>query len=350
MNEIIEVEALADMHTHLREGEVTAPLIANAIAGGADVLGIMPNTAEGLKTAAEVDSYIRRARGISPPDHQMTFIPFVMITELTTERDIYECVEKGIVDGKVYPYMRTTKSTHGVGRYGGILQIVKWCGKAGMKVHFHPEHPSLLFNNRDAEFAFLPIVEIFLEETEAIIIWEHGTDARCIPHWEGNAAQSGRLFVTLTAHHLATNEDRAFGDVRSVCKPPIKTEVDRQGLVDLVAKDYKWVMAGGDSAFHDTSAKHVEQGCCACGAYTAPFLLQLYAHALDEMLMRKENGVRTFKNFISRNARSLHHLPESSRVIKLSREQWKIPLSYPMGQQTATPFWAGQFLNWKIVG
>ncbi|MFA5942577.1 MAG: hypothetical protein WC798_02805 [Candidatus Paceibacterota bacterium] len=353
MNQMIEVDALADVHTHLREGELIAPLIVNAIAGGADVLGAMPNTKKGLRTEQEVSKYVN---GLTQAGHQqffvsgkgVSFIPSVLITEETTKKDIDECVKAGIRDGKVYPFLRTTNALYGVKHYGRILPIVKHCGKVGMRVHFHPEHPSMIFNNRDAEFAFLPIARIFLEETDAIIIWEHGTDARCIPHWE-NMALTGRFALTLTAHHLATNEDLSFGDVRSVCKPPVKTEDDRRGLIDLVAKDYSWVMAGGDSAFHDKSAKQVEEGTCACGAYTGPFLMPLYAHALDKIIAT-ENGIQTFVNFTSRNARRLYLLPESSRTLTLVRgESWYVPRSYRIGTQTALPFGVGQYVGWKLV-
>ncbi|MFA6279047.1 MAG: hypothetical protein WCS97_02895 [Candidatus Paceibacterota bacterium] len=345
---MIKVEALADVHTHLREKEIAEFLVIEAVSGGADVLGVMPNTKKGLTTAKQVDGYIDRFKSRKYSWMNVSFIPFVMITESTTKWDIDECVKHGIFDGKVYPFMRTTKSENGVRRYGKILPTIRHCGEVGMKVHFHPEHPSMIFGNRDAEFAFLPIVRMYLEETSAVIVWEHGTDARCIPHWE-EMAVIGRFYVTLTAHHLATNEDLTFGDVRSVCKPPIKTENDRQSLVGLVVKDYDWVIAGGDSAFHPKSAKQVEKGCCACGAFTAPFLLPLYANALDGLLAT-EKGVKTFVNFTSRNARRLHCLPKSSRTLKLVRgEQQQIPLSYPIGTQTAMPFGAGQYINWKLV-
>ncbi len=343
---IIEVEALADVHVHLREAEAVYPLIQHSIAGGADVMGAMPNTKVALTTAQQVTRYMENARKLVTPMETVRFLPFVMITENTTEQEIDNCIAAGIVDGKVYPFMRTTKSQDGIKCYERILPIVKYCGKVGMKCHFHPEHPSMLFLNRDAEFVFVPIIRM-LDKTDTIIVWEHGTDARCIPHWE-EMAESGRFLVTLTAHHLATNEDDTFGDVRAVCKPPIKTEYDRRALVDLVCKDYSWVMAGTDSAYHPDYAKHVDAGRCSCGALTAPFAHPLYAHALDRLFQTPE-GVQVYVNFTSRNARKHHDQPVSSRVVRLANEQWEIPLSYPVGSETGIPFWAGQTLNWKII-
>ncbi|MEI7777500.1 MAG: hypothetical protein WCI52_02740 [bacterium] len=347
MNTIIEVCPVADVHTHLREGMgVSGDLIRMGLKGGADVFGAMPNTDTGLLTASQVLDYICKIKETVSSGQNARFIPFLMITENTPFKEIDACVSSGIVDAKIYPHMRTTKSENGVRQYGKILPIIKHCGKQGMKCHFHPEHPSMLFSNRDAEFAFLTLGRIFLEETNATIVWEHGTDARCIPHWK-DFSESGRFYVTLTAHHLATNEDLTFGDVRSTCKPPIKTEADRVSLVDLVCEDHSWVMAGSDSAFHPKEKKYVETGCCACGAFTAPFLLPLYAHVLEKLLMAGENGI--FERFINYNARILHDLPLSESVVTLAHEEWEIPTSYSVGGKKASPFWAGQKLKWKIV-
>lgn len=326
------------------------PLIANCIKGGVDALGPMPNTSAGLTTAARVCNYINYARLLEGDETKrfstLTYIPIVMLTEETTEAGIDECVTAGVRDGKIYPYLRTTKSARGVRQWGRMLPIIKHCGKVGVKVHGHFEHPSMTFDNRDAEYICVPIVRMFLEETGATVVWEHGTDARCIPHWI-EFAQNERFFVTLTAHHLATNEDRTFGDVRAVCKPPIKTERDRADLVALVSENYPWVMAGADDAPHDVEKKHVHEDQCACGAYTAPFLAQLYAHALEHLFETSE-GVAAFINFTSRNARKLHNLPDASRRITLLRKPFAIPKSYRIGSWTVEPFWAGKTINWSI--
>lgn len=345
----IEAEVGVNPHSHEREGDaIVKPCIINNARGGFNVIGPQPNTNEGLDTAKKVVDYIGNAEDLVADDVEMTFIPFVMLTENTTEREIGYCVGQGIVNGKMYPFMRTTKSTKGVKQWGRMLQVVKWCDKHGLKPHGHFEHPNLLYSDRDAEHMCLPIVEMFLQETATVeIFWEHGSDGRCVPFWEC-FAKTGRFFVTLTAHHLATNEDRARRDVRAECKPTIKTEVDRQALVHLVAKNYSWVMAGADDAPHHAGNKHVTEGQCACGAYTAPFLMQLYAHALEDLLFTPA-GTETFINFTSRNARRVHNLKPASQKVKLVRESFRVPLSYPIGPWTVEPFWAGHALNWSIA-
>ncbi|TSC67061.1 MAG: dihydroorotase [Parcubacteria group bacterium Gr01-1014_72] len=341
------VEAIANVHWHGREiGALMRALIREAIRGGADVLGFQPNTNEPLTRAAAVINYLRSAEHLIPQGEKMRFLPFIMLTEETTREELVLCVKAGIYDGKIYPYMRTTKSKHGVRRYGKILQVVKWCGELGIKVHVHFEHPDPVYINRDAEYLCLPIAQIFLEETDAILIWEHGSDSRCISAWK-KFAKTGRFYVTLTAHHLAWDEDKAFGDVRRKCKPPIKTERDRISLVQFVSEGHSFVMLGADDAAHDIHAKHVHEGKCACGAFTSPFLLALCAHALSHLL-RTKKGLRIFIDFTSRNARKLHKLPPATRKIALIETPFKIPKSYKIGPWTVEPPGAGEEIGFQI--
>jgi dihydroorotase (homodimeric type) len=340
------VDALCNTHSHLREGDaVMMSLVDLAVEGGADTLLPMPNTEAGLKTDREVRNYLVDLR-VAKRDLPVHFIPTVILNEATTFDMIDACVDSGIVDGKIYPLDRTTKSHNGVRHYGAMLPIVKHAGRRGMKVHVHPEHPNLLFENRDAEFSFLPIAEMFLDQTTATIVWEHGTDGRCIPFWK-EWAKAGRFYLTLTAHHLVTSEDESFGDVRAVCKPPVKTRRDRMDLVKLVMEDHPWVMGGLDDAPHPERKKHPSSGGCACGAYTAPFGLQLYAQALDGLLSRP-NGVEVFNHFVSRNARKFHELPPASRRYRLVRKPFKIPLWYQIGEWTVESFWAGREILYSL--
>ena len=348
---LVIVEMLANVHWHGREvGPVMRDLILASLLAGVDVLAPMPNTKKGLTTARRVMNYIRKAAGLVPSGRKCTFVPIVMLTEDTTREELVRCKAAGINDGKIYPKDRTTKSKLGVRNYAKILQVVKWCGELGIKVHVHFEHPNMTISNRDAEYLCVPICEMFLQNTDAVIIWEHGSDARCIPVWqEFAAAYPGRFYVTLTAHHLVWDEDSTFGDVRKICKPPIKTEYDRLQFIQLICEDHYWVMAGGDDAAHPMGAKHVHDKKCACGAATYHFLVQLYAHALDKLLQTKR-GVEIFNRFISRNARKLHNLPPTSRKVTLLREPFKIPPFYRVGHWTVEPPGVGEELLYKNCG
>ncbi len=352
------VECLADGHVHLRSlRKVMSALLDAMIAGGADVVGWIPNVGEGLYTAAEVLRYDAEVRSLPSAPQIAKFIPYVLINEFTTLEEIDRCVAAGIVDGKILPRFRTTKSQNGVMQYGPLIPIAKHCGRVGMKVHSHWEHPSMTYGYRDAEYACVPIQRMLLEETEAegtIFFWEHGSDGRLIPHWI-DMASSGRFYVTLCAHHLAENEDGARGDVAAVCNPAIKGEDSRVGFCELVARNFLWLLAISDFAYHPRSATRGESckqpavGKCACGCFTGPFLLPLFAHALWPLLETPE-GLETFINFTSRNARRVHRLPPSSRVITLTDTPSGIPTWYQVGDEVAMPFWGGRRLRSSIQG
>ncbi|PIQ68610.1 MAG: hypothetical protein COV91_03220 [Candidatus Taylorbacteria bacterium CG11_big_fil_rev_8_21_14_0_20_46_11] len=347
------VDPLASGHDHFREEDgqkdegLQRALLENSIKGGADTVGAMPNTKDGLTTASVVTEYNDRLEGQLFDPSSLRIIRYVAITEDTTEAMIDDCVAVGICDGKVLPRYRTTNSHYGVVRYGKILPVIKHCGKVGMRVHGHLEHPSLLYSNDDAEFACVPTVRTWLEETEAEIIWEHGTEGRCVPHWK-DMATSRRFFVTITPQHLLLTADDVYGAVGEICKPSYGDPFDVEALNNLVDQDFPWVMDGPDVAPHPTGTKHPNHGKCSCGTYHAPFLHPVYAHALQR-LFKTPAGIQTYINFTSRNLRKLHNLPLPSRTVRLVRKPQEIPLLYRVGPWNVQPFWAGKTLDWSIA-
>jgi len=344
----IEIDATANAHCHLRHiPAVMRDSINLSILAGIDVLGPMPNLPVGLTTARQVVDYIDVAKSLVPKGKSMHFMPIGMVTEQTTRADIDAFLKAGIRNFKIYPLFRTTQSETGVRDYYKLVDVVRYGGERGAIFHFHPEHPWMTFENRDAEYQFLPIIDMFLRETKAILVWEHGTDARCIPFWK-EMAKTGRFFVTLTAHHLLTNESKSFGVVQSVCKPPIKTEWDRLGLCALIREGHVWVILGADDAPHDRKAKHKHDGePCACGAATTRNITALCAHALDDLLQTEE-GIQTFVNFTSANARKLHNLPPPSRKITLVRKPSRIALYHKVGPWIVENFWPGKTIDWCV--
>lgn len=350
-SKVLTIDCLADPHVHLRQDPaVMSDLIKYSIEGGADYVGAMPNTTPGLTTAEGVLEYhaLCKSLMVSKSSGTLGIIKFLMLTENTPIEEIERCVQAGIVNAKLYPLDRTTNSRDGIRNYHRMLPLVRKCGELGMMCHFHPEHPWLDISGRDAEHLFVPIVEMFLHDTQAKIVWEHGTDGRCARLWEIWAVRfPNRFFVTLTPHHLAYDDDMDHGDVTATCKPPIKSKDDRRTLVELVGRNYPWVMLGSDSAYHPRNKKHVDIGCCACGALTAPFLAALCAHALDEIISRP-HGPGIFENFVSKNARRVHDLPGASKRITLVRDPWKVPFTYDVGGNEALPFMCGQEIKWQI--
>jgi len=359
-----ETKGLFDTHYHVRQDlfgqkSLVHPLIDLSVEGGAIALGLMPNPKagvhaphDGLHTAEDVAAYVEHAAQANKAG-LVQFIKIVLITERTTKADIDACVKAGIKDAKIYPLNRTTGSDIlGVRYFHELIPVLRHCGMEGMRVHIHPEHPLMGIPGRDAEYQFLSEMDTFIgatEDTNTFFVWEHGTDARCIPHWK-EWAKTGRFYVTITAHHLASDEDELFGDVRGVCKPAPKTRWDKDLLRALVLEGYSWIMAGTDSAPHDISAKQVGTGRCSCGAFTAPFALQLYAHVLlSERPSNKE--IEIFRSFTCGNAErfyDFYDLDLNPSGFRLVRRQFVIPTYYDVGPWRVMPFGANQTLDWSL--
>jgi dihydroorotase len=348
----ITVPAMFDPHFHLREGDgVMRDLLRLAYLAGVSTVGTMPNVGKGLLTAESVVNYRQKARA-SVNNHEVSvpcvdiFMPIGAINEDTTLDELELMYDAGIRSVKVYPLGRTTNSDFGVRDYFKLLPLVTRCGELGITVHFHPENPNMLFEDRDAEFQFISFVDQFIRLTKAKIVWEHGTDARCIPYWK-EWSKTGRFFVTFTPHHLLTNESDSRGDVRAEVKPRIKTCRDQNDLVKLVLEDHDWVMAGSDSAWHPCDAKHTDEGQCACGAFHGRHTLALYAHALLDRFIY-ESMEDSFDCFIFHNAKELHGLDIERVEITLVREETKIEKEVLVDGNPSMLFWAGKTINWRV--
>ena len=116
----------------------------------------------------------------------------------------------------------------------------------------------------------------------------------------------------------------------------------------LIGKCYSWGRAVADDAPHPMESKHVSEGRCACGAYTSPFLLLLYAHALGRDLL--VSHLPAVQDFLFYNAMKLHpQLKCASDPVWIKREPFQIPLSYDIGPWKVEPFWAGRTLDWSYA-
>jgi dihydroorotase len=340
---------LVDTHVHLRENaNIIDDLIRYSFIGGAETVLFIGNTSEGLTNYARLQAYTECARWMVRPEYQVNIIPSLLVTEQTPLDEIKRASDAGIFDVKFLPLGRTTNSQkNGIRRYWNMIPIIAECGKLNIRVKMHPENPLMVIDNEDAEYQFLTFADMALNETEAEIWWEHATDGRCIPAFK-EFAKTGHFSITLTAHHLLTNSSKSYGKSPETIKPSYKREYDRQAFIQLITENLPWVMAGTDSAPHPLEKKYCRFAPCACGAFTAPQALPLYAHALH-YLLRTEAGRVAFKNFTSGNARVKLHLPPSKRIVTLTDTPFTMPEEYRVGNWTVEPPFAKTTINYSLA-
>lgn len=343
-------------HGHLRQGLMLGDLVRMAFKMFSAYLA-MPNLLPAILTLEEALKYLQEIYSHIPVEEHEKFIVLVSIklTEASSPEGTLKALEHGILDFKVYPKGRTTNAHDGVINFAALWPTFKVLDDFArmspkkVRVRFHPTHPRLEWDDRDAEYGFLGIFEMIRQAFPHIyMIWEHLSDGRCIPHIKAMGENVG---ATVTAHHPTRNETQVFGDVHGgVCQPPFRTERDRRDVCLYMASGDDHVYAGLDDAPHDVSKKLVRCGRAACGLYTTEFGILLYAMAFDELgIFDLPDGVERFTKFTSGNMERLCDLPQSKETITLVREPFTIPEEYKMGDTTIIPAMAGETLPWSIA-
>ena len=98
---------------------------------------------------------------------------------------------------------------------------------------------------------------------------------------------------------------------------------------------------GTDSAPHATSAKETACGCA--GIYTAHAAIELYAEAFESV-----DALNRLEAFASFHGADFYSLPRNQRRVRLVRESWTVPGSYPFGDDVVIPLRAGEEIKWRV--
>jgi dihydroorotase len=72
--------------------------------------------------------------------------------------------------------------------------------------------------------------------------------------------------------------------------------------------------------------------------------LELYAEVFEAA-----GALAQLQGFASFFGADFYGLPRNKRRIRLRRETWKIPDSYPFGNQRLVPLRAGETIPWRIA-
>lgn len=356
-----------DPHVHLREGAVlraVAPLTARQCAGAiAEPNLVTPITTNELAHAYELEC---KEAFADYPDFKLHLLAY--LTDTIDPDELHSMIIEGpCIGAKFYPRGATTNSDSGITDVSllytpGCRQFdcVRAVGSAGGVVQLHCE---LNFDlegfeldpyDKEAYF-FKEITPRLLDAHPGVkFSCEHITTSEAADFMDRNG--DSELGCSITAHHLLSDRRDMFrGGLRSNfhCLPPIKREVHRHALLALVGSDYHFVYAGTDSAPHPRHKKEAE--CCAGGIFTAHAMLELYAHAYEE-IRPLDFG---FINFMSINSPQFYGLTPSEEEVTLVRESWQVteeimvsdnprdairPYGYKQVDVNGKPF----LLDWKL--
>ncbi|KAI1065552.1 hypothetical protein LB507_000994 [Fusarium sp. FIESC RH6] len=312
----LELPAAADMHVHLRQGELMDLVVPTVRQGGVDTL-------PPLTSVEQVLEYKSKLTAIT---QDVNFLMSLYLHPSVTPEVIAQAAEAGVTGV-------TTNSESGVSDITAFYDTFAAMEKHGIVLNIHGEVlESLAPADTTLEEAFLPTLKQLHDRFPQLrIVLEHCTTAAAV---EAVKACGPTVGATITAHHLYLTSHEACCDPFAFCKPIPKKPTDRDALIKAVVSGNTKFFFGSDSAPHPLQSKtSAEQGKAPAGVFTQPYVVQLVLLGLEEAIERgviSEADVTQEKleNFFSRNGRRFYKLPDTSgNKIVLERKGEKIPTS-----------------------
>ena len=344
--ENIEIILPDDFHHHFRDNDYLNTTVYYAMQRFGRCIA-MPNTVPPIRNKEDADNYLKRILNISKKFSNSEFKPLMTIylTDNTTTEDIIEAKKYGILACKLYPAGATTNSESGVTNINNIDSVLQTMSDIGMILLIHCEVTDKKYDIFDREkygieYMLKPIIKKF---PKLKIVMEHITTKEGV---EFVKKSSSNIAATITAHHLLYNRnDLLVGGIRPhmYCLPILKTEIDREALIDAATSGNPKFFLGTDSAPHIICNK--ESACGCAGIFTGHAAIELYAEAFD-----KVNKLHMLEGFSSIFGANFYNLPLNKQTIKLKKLKNGIKEEYKFGQYSMKPLRGGEYIEWSIDG
>ncbi len=333
-----------DWHLHLRDGEALRAVLPHTAARFARAI-IMPNLKPPVTTVAAAQAYRDRIRAALPAGAAFEPLMTLYLTDGTTPEEIERARASGFIHGaKLYPAGATTHSDAGVTRIANIEAVLERMSAVDLPLQVHGEvtDPGVDVFDREARFIDEILAPAVERHPRLRVVFEHVTTRAAVEFVR--AARAG-VAATVTPQHLLLNRNALFaGGIRPhhYCLPVLKTEADRQALLDVLASGNPRFFLGTDSAPHE---RHTKEAACGCaGCYSAHAGIELYAEAFEAhgMLARLEDFAASF-------GADFYRLPRNQDTITLIREPWMVPGHLPFAHGTLVPLRAGELIAWRLA-
>ncbi len=333
-----------DFHVHFRDG----PMLAETVPATARAFGraiAMPNLSPPVRTPQEALEYMDRLRKALPPDVEFEPLMSLYLTEATTSARIQEAQRLGILAAKLYPAGATTNSEAGVGDLEALYPVFEAMQAEGLLLLVHGEatDPEVDIFDREAFFIERHLRPIIAAFPELKIVLEHISTEEAVEFVNDGPPT---LAATITPQHLLLNRnDMLAGGIRPhhYCLPVLKRRRHQEALRRAAISGSSKFFLGSDSAPHERQRKEASCGCA--GVYSAPFALELYAEAFDQL-----DALDRLEAFAGHFGADFYGLARNKSKVTLVREPWTVPLKIdlPNGGQLV-PLMAGHTLHWKLA-
>lgn len=332
-----------DWHLHLRDDNYMKAVVNDTARQFSRAI-IMPNLSPPVTRCDQALRY--RQRILLAVGSQYTFDPLMTIylTDNTSIDDIKEAAESPFIHAaKLYPAGATTNSDAGVTHIEKIWPVLEAMQKYDFPLLVHGEATGEQIDIFDREKIFIDRTLINIKQSfpQLRIVFEHITTQDAVDYV---LSQDNYLAATITAHHLLLNRNALFKggmNPHHYCLPVAKRETHRLALLQAASQHIRRFFAGTDSAPH---AQHAKESACGCaGIYTAHAAVELYTEAFEQT-----NDFTHFESFMSLAGPAFYKLPVNKDRITLTKKSWKVPNSFPFGNETLIPFMAGRTISWKL--
>jgi len=330
-----------DWHIHLRDGDA----LANTVPDVAKTFGraiIMPNLVPPVMNAEQALAYKDRILAQLPAQQSFDPLMVIYLTDNTTPEQIVEAKKAGVVACKLYPAGATTNSDSGVTDLSKLYPALEAMQQHDMRFLMHGEVTDDDIDIFDREKAFIDRTLVDLEKQfpELKMVLEHITTKDAA---EFVSAASNNVAATITAHHLLFNRNHMLaGGIRPhyYCLPILKRNTHQQALIAAATSGSSKFFLGTDSAPHARDKKEAACGCA--GAYTAYHGIELYTQAFDNA-----NALDKLEGFASTYGPEFYGLPRNTDTITLTKTDWQVPNTLPLGDDILAPLLAGETIHWK---
>jgi dihydroorotase len=344
MSDLLTLLRPDDWHIHLRDGAVLPHTVGDAARTFGRAI-IMPNLVPPVRNAAEADAYRQRILAARPAGSRFEPLMVLYLTDNTSPEDVRAAKASGFVHAaKLYPAGATTHSDSGVTSIDKIFPALEAMAEVGMLLLVHGEVTRAEIDVFDREKTFIDehLTRVVDRFPTLKVVFEHITTRDAVQFVEAASANVG---ATITAHHLLYNRNHMLvGGIRPhfYCLPILKRNVHQEALLDAATSGNPKFFLGTDSAPH---VKHAKEAACGCaGCYTAYAAIELYAEAFEQ-----RGALDKLEAFASFHGPDFYGMPRNSDSITLVREEWTVPATLPLGDNSVVPLRAGETLRWKLL-
>jgi dihydroorotase len=282
----------------------------------------MPNTGPGegnlIRSLEDANRVYHRIMDIRAKRGIQTFTKPLLTMYLTSDitPEVVEYISRSAIVYAVKSYpahkagqVGTTNSGHGV-PFDECEDTIRAMEQHRIRLLIHAEDVTdengneIPHKDREAHCVKHRLWKFREKHPDLYICIEHASTREAVEFVKADT--SGKTVMTVTPQHLLfTADDFEKYSWRNHlrCMPYVKTEADRQALLDFVTFGDPRCWAGDDTAPHASAKKNMEFEKAACGCWL-PHSIALYAVAFMRRNAINENFVR----FMSLNGPTWWHL------------------------------------------